>query len=239
VERGWPFLNIFSAPTSGRNRRAARLIRRFARVLSTGEEMSKLVIFLVLSLVTGFQLSAGDSKKYVGRYELESGLIPISTLDVSFADGALWVKPGGTKKRRLIRRAKPNLFFDGDEGTYKFNLDKKGEVESLTFVYEGSSYTADKRELPPPSLKGYTTFKLEGHPDARIVALAGSFNRWNQSQLLFAREGAGWVCRIDLAPGKHTYKFIVDGNWIIDPANPKTEEDDAGNVNSVLVIEKK
>jgi AMP-activated protein kinase-like protein len=46
-------------------------------------------------------------------------------------------------------------------------------------------------------------------------------------------------CGIPLAPGQYTYKFIVDGNWITDPANPKTAEDEAGNVNSVLVIEEK
>src|SRR6185369_7622794 len=32
-------------------------------------------------------------KKYVGRYELEAGIIPISTLDVSLENNELWVKP--------------------------------------------------------------------------------------------------------------------------------------------------
>jgi hypothetical protein len=30
----------------------------------------------------------------------------------------------------------------------------------------------------------------------------------------------------------------VDGNWLLDPANPETEEDEAGNVNSVVVVTK-
>jgi Glycogen recognition site of AMP-activated protein kinase len=56
--------------------------------------------------------------------------------------------------------------------------------------------------------------------------------------VFFGREGDEWVCRIDLEPGKYSYKFIIDGNWILDPANPVTEEDAAGNVNSILVKER-
>jgi hypothetical protein len=175
-------------------------------------------------------------KKYAGRYELGAGVIPISTLDVTFENNELWLKPSLVKKRRLIARSK-KVFLDEIEGTrYTFNLDEEGRAVSLTFQFEGSSYTAQKVVLPPPSVKGNTTFKLQGYADAQIVVLAGSFNNWNESQLLFAREGDGWVCRIDLAPDRYTYKFIVDGNWMLDPANAETEEDEYGNLNSVLVI---
>ena len=95
---------------------------------------------------------------------------------------------------------------------------------------------ADKLTLPTASLTGNAAFKLKGYPNARTVALAGSFNDWNQSQTLFAREGDGWVCRINLAPGKYAYKFVVDGNWITDPANPVSEDDGNGNINSVLIV---
>jgi hypothetical protein len=175
-------------------------------------------------------------KRYAGRYELGAGLIPISTLDVTFENDELWVKPSLIKKRKLIARSK-KVFLDEIEGTrYTFNFDEEGRVVSLTFQFEGSSYTAQKVSLPPPSLKGNTTFKLQGYADAQVVALAGSFNNWHESQLLFAREGDAWVCRIDLAPDRYTYKFIVDGNWMLDPANAETEEDEYGNLNSVLVI---
>jgi hypothetical protein len=175
-------------------------------------------------------------KKYAGRYELGAGIIPISTLDVTFEQNELWVKPSFVKKRKLIARSK-KVFLDEIEGTrYTFNFDEEGRVASLTFQFEGSNYTAQKVVLPPPSVKGNTTFRLQGYADAQVVVLAGSFNNWNESQLLFAREGDAWVCRIDLAPDRYTYKFIVDGNWMLDPANAETEEDEYGNLNSVLVI---
>jgi hypothetical protein len=178
------------------------------------------------------------SKNYVGRYELESGIIPISTLDVTFDNNQLWVKPSVLKKRRMVQKS-TFVFLDEISGTsYKFNKDEEGKIFSLTFQYEDADYTALRVVLPPPSLKGNTTFRLKGHADAHIVVLSGSFNYWNQSQFVFGREGDEWICRIDLEPGKHAYKFIVDGNWILDPVNPNTEDDDYGVKNSVFIVAK-
>jgi hypothetical protein len=180
--------------------------------------------------------SAEALKKYAGRYELEVGVLPVSTLDVTVAGGELWMKPSLVKKRRLVHKSK-SVFTDEVEGTpVTFGRDDEGRVVSLTFVYEGEPYTARRVELPPPSLKGNTAFRLKGYADASVVVLTGSFNGWNQSQLLFGREGDEWVCRIDLDPGVYQYKFVVDGNWLLDPANPETVEDDAGNVNNIIEV---
>ena len=87
----------------------------------------------------------------------------------------------------------------------------------------------------PPSLKGNTTFKLSGYGHAKIVALAGTFNGWGQSPIFFGKEGDDWVCRADVPPGRHFYKFVIDGRWVTDPGNAVTESDRHGNVNSVLL----
>lgn len=185
---------------------------------------------------SGRKIDLASLKKYVGRYELEVGLIPISTFDVTLENNELWIKPSVVKKRRLIHQSK-SVFLDEVEGArYVFNKDDKGRILSLTFPFEGESYTAQRIELPAPNLKGNTTFRLKGYADANVVALAGSFNNWNQSQLICAREGDEWACRVDLKPGVYTYKFIVDGNWVLDPVNPNTIEDEAGNVNSVTEV---
>lgn len=174
-------------------------------------------------------------KKYTGRFELEVGIIPISTLDVTLENNELWIKPSGSKKRRLQHKSK-TTFIDEIAGTpCTFKKDEDGKIVSLTFEYEGSSYTAQRVAIPQPALKGNTTFRLKGHPEANLVVLSGTFNDWHQSQFVFGREGDEWVCRIDLEPGKYAYKFIIDGNWILDPGNPVSEEDEAGNVNSILM----
>lgn len=177
-------------------------------------------------------------KKYVGRYQLDAGIIPISTLDVTLENDELWIKPSVVRKRRLIHKSK-TVFIDEIEGTaLTFNKDDDGRIAAVQFEYEGANYTAAKIVLPAPNLKGNTTFRLKGFANASIVALAGSFNNWAQSQFIFAREGDEWICRIDLEPGKHAYKFIVDGNWLLDPTNPNSEEDNYGVNNSVIIVTK-
>jgi 1,4-alpha-glucan branching enzyme len=120
-----------------------------------------------------------------------------------------------------------------------FIKDGKGNVTGLT-LNSGQADTLVKKMPPPvPSLTGNTTFKLTGHTDAEVVAIYGSFNNWIQTKNYCAKEGEGWVCRIDLAPGKYTYKFLVDGVGLNDPTNPVTEDDGNGHQDSVVVIKPK
>jgi hypothetical protein len=204
------------------------------------------VVIGLLLLLSGFQVGLAQSqtaprtkaellKKYVGRYTLEVGIIPISTLDVTLEGETLWVKPSVVKKRKLIQKSRSRFLDEVAGTTYVFNQDSDGNYTSVTFEYEGAQYTAERVVLPPPSLKGNTTFRLQGYPEAGVVTLAGSFNNWDQSQLVCGREADAWVCRVDLEPGEYTYKFIVDGNWVLDPDNPATAEDEAGNTNNVLI----
>ncbi|MCO6476619.1 MAG: glycogen-binding domain-containing protein [Phaeodactylibacter sp.] len=80
------------------------------------------------------------------------------------------------------------------------------------------------------------TFRLENYDDAQEVALAGSFNDWRTDDVRMHREGNAWVATLELKGGKHWYKFIVDGKWIADPANPFKEHDGMGNINSVIIV---
>lgn len=74
-------------------------------------------------------------------------------------------------------------------------------------------------------------------PDAKNVFLAGSFNGWNTTSTPMQRNADGWWEKdLPLAPGRYRYKFIVDGNWMPDPANSDTEPDGLGGLNSRLTI---
>ncbi|MCB9294124.1 MAG: hypothetical protein H6559_13540 [Lewinellaceae bacterium] len=80
------------------------------------------------------------------------------------------------------------------------------------------------------------SFRLEGYDEAQKVFLAGSFNDWRPEDIRMQREGNAWAVTLELPGGKHWYKFVVDGNWIADPANPFREHDGMGNINSVVVV---
>ena len=72
-----------------------------------------------------------------------------------------------------------------------------------------------------PSLDGAEEFRLAGYEDAERVYLIGDFNDWAMFDTPMARDSEGWVTRIDLPPGRHLYKFIVDGSWTNDPNTPE------------------
>lgn len=86
----------------------------------------------------------------------------------------------------------------------------------------------------PP--RGNVTLRLKGFDQARLITLAGSFNGWQPLHTLCQREAGGWRCQLQLPKGHYTYQFIVDGHWQTDPANPVTEDDGNGHVNSVLEV---
>lgn len=83
----------------------------------------------------------------------------------------------------------------------------------------------------------YVTFLLNGYKNANRVILAGSFNDWNENDIKMERNEKGyWSYRLPLPAGKHYYKFIIDGTWILDPDNPVKEYDGEGNINSVFMV---
>jgi hypothetical protein len=186
------------------------------------------------------QKSTVNLQDYVGRYEADPSLVQNFIIDVFVEKDQLWIKPSHSPKSQLEVKSADSFVISVFNAPLTFNRDLKGLVQSLTIPQPPASdrkpLIAKKLTLPSPSLKGTTTFRLKGYPNARVVAVAGSFNNWNQSQVLCGKEGDEWICRIDLAPGKYTYKFIIDGDWIVDPANPDTEDDERGLTNSVLVV---
>lgn len=78
-------------------------------------------------------------------------------------------------------------------------------------------------------------FRLKGFANAKSVSVAGTFNDWSPGSNKMKREGDEWVLQTVAEPGKHMYKFVVDGNWILDPANKVTGNEN-GHVNSIIVI---
>lgn len=81
------------------------------------------------------------------------------------------------------------------------------------------------------------SFALKGYPIYSKVLVTGSFTGWSEENNVMVRSGDGWKFPIHLAPGKYHYKFIVNGEWIVDPVNPYFEENEFGTGNSVLWIE--
>ena len=66
------------------------------------------------------------------------------------------------------------------------------------------------------------TFRLKGFKNAHRVSIAGNFNKWNTNELNMNFNGNDWEIHMYMHDGIYLYRFMVDGNWMTDPANKLT-----------------
>ncbi|CAN5493858.1 hypothetical protein BH09SUM1_BH09SUM1_00380 [soil metagenome] len=83
------------------------------------------------------------------------------------------------------------------------------------------------------------SYKSDPAKKPKKVFIAGQFNGWNDSaNALKDDDGDGvWTAELPIEPGEWPYKFVVDGEWILDPANSNVVDDGGGHQNSNMVIE--
>ena len=84
--------------------------------------------------------------------------------------------------------------------------------------------------LPQKTARGIR-FTFEGSAGIESVAVAGTFNSWVGDSVPLTRVGAAtWQATVLAKPGRHHYKYVVNGrDWILDPANPWVSEDAQNN----------
>ena len=81
-----------------------------------------------------------------------------------------------------------------------------------------------------------TTFSLAA-PQARQVFLAGEMTNWDDGKRAMQRDAGGvWRVTLDLEPGEWLYKFVVDGQWVQDPATSDHDADGRGGQHSYRFV---
>ncbi len=139
------------------------------------------------------------------------------------------------KLREAARRGEPIVAFaksaNGaqDYGALAIEL-------SLTPPPEELRPGATAQEGPPREV--VVQYRDGGANDVRI---AGDFNGWvpdkNVRSLVQAEgEERVWTKILNLPPGTYHYRYVVDGEWREDPANPQAAPGPVGGRNSVLVV---
>lgn len=70
-------------------------------------------------------------------------------------------------------------------------------------------------------------------PTASRVQLVGDFTHWERAPINLRKDPDNiWRTKVQLSPGQHRYRFLVDGQWRDDPEcatrlpNPFGSEDD-------------
>lgn len=75
-------------------------------------------------------------------------------------------------------------------------------------------------------------------PEAHSVSLAGDFTGWEQAPVSLKKDKGGvWKKTVSLAPGRHEYRFLVDGQWRDDPECRNRQPNQYGGENCVCVVD--
>ncbi len=120
------------------------------------------------------------------------------------------------------------------EDKKKLKLSITGEMpllDVLTIYAEGINYDF----LLKAPVKQAIKLELEDK-GYRKVQVKGEMNAWNPQSANFTKEGNKWSYTFELNPGNYQYLFVVDGQDLQDPGNPKTASNGIGGFNSLLEV---
>jgi len=72
-------------------------------------------------------------------------------------------------------------------------------------------------------------------PRARAVALTGDFNEWQPFPMTRCVTG-WWTAQVELCHGHHHYRFLVDGQPMLDPHATGIVRDERGERASLMAV---
>jgi len=79
-------------------------------------------------------------------------------------------------------------------------------------------------------------FTMEGNEESQVF-VAGSFNDWSPTKNRLKFKEGRFSTSVLLPKGRHEYKFVVDGDWCIDPQCAEWSTNDHGSMNSVVTVD--
>lgn len=72
-------------------------------------------------------------------------------------------------------------------------------------------------------------------PRAKLVELAGDFNHWQAFAMQRSVDG-WWYAQVQLRHGHHQYRFLVDGQPVLDPQATGVARDEHGERTSLIAV---
>ncbi|HYG34451.1 MAG TPA: isoamylase early set domain-containing protein [Clostridia bacterium] len=97
------------------------------------------------------------------------------------------------------------------------------------------------RPVSPPAAERPIEKPIEfsfHEPRANSVAVAGTFNGWDQKRNEMRKDSKGtWKTTVWLPPGRYEYRFVVDGEqWMSDPKAKESVANNFGSTNSIVMV---
>ncbi len=105
-----------------------------------------------------------------------------------------------------------------------------------SFVTEENIKTEQSDAVSPSAVLGGILFSYR-NPNAKEVLVAGDFNQWVGEHMMKVEEDSDrWHKILPISAGVYRYKFLVNGEWTIDPQNRQMEPTPYGGLNSVFEV---
>ena len=99
----------------------------------------------------------------------------------------------------------------------------------------GVAMSRTMKPIPNKFIQAY--FKEHGlHGFHGELMIAGDFNHWVAEPLLFRDPKGLWQRVVQMRVGRYRYKFLVDGEWKLDPSAPVQKDHSFGIRNSYIEI---
>ncbi len=82
------------------------------------------------------------------------------------------------------------------------------------------------------------TFQITTTPNSEVY-VAGTFNNWDpkRHQMKDTKGNGKYTLTLMLPKGEYEYKFVINGNWVVDPECQNWVRNNFGTLNSVLKVE--
>ena len=171
--------------------------------------------------------------------------------------GSAWAKTLNESKGRL-RKSLPKIICPvlichdiedksvSPQDAYEL-MKKLGSKRKKCIYYTGSGHSLMFSNHCPELVEDIENFRNHNYPPIKVkisykgqaerVYIAGEFNNWKEDELPLKKEKEqDFSIELDLVPGLYPYKFIIDGEWTLDPKAQVIPAPN-GQKNSLLYVE--
>ena len=83
--------------------------------------------------------------------------------------------------------------------------------------------------------KGTVKFSLKPKSAVKNISVVGDFNQWTPTSLKKQKDGC-YVANVPVNKECFEYKFLVDGQWVVDPDHSQWAMNPYGTPNSLGVL---
>jgi len=85
------------------------------------------------------------------------------------------------------------------------------------------------------SKKGTVKFSVKPVNGVKAAELAGDFTDWRPMEMKKQKDGT-FAATVPLVSGSYQYKFVLNGEWVVDPDNNSWALNPYGTLNSVAQV---